>query len=183
MSGTEPFPDQYWLPQIAGYRLSLWSIILSVLGIIFVYFILRNTYFGLRLKAIGKNREASNLFGIPTSRYLMFSFLLCGSFAGMAGALQVVGVYHRLIPSISSGYGYLGLLVAMLTNYQAIWTVPVAFFFAALNIGSIRLPIILKLDSTLSGILQGSLVLFVIIMEGVRKVFIKSSLKIKEETE
>jgi simple sugar transport system permease protein len=57
----------------------------------------------------------------------------------------------------------------MLVNFQAIWVAPIALFFAALNIGSIQLPIILKLDSTLSGVLQGALVLFVILMDGVRQ--------------
>jgi simple sugar transport system permease protein len=103
----------------------------------------------------------------------MAAFMLCGALGGLAGAMQVVGVYHRLIPSISSGYGYLGLMVAMLVNYQALWVAPVAFFFAALNIGSIQLPIVLKLDSALSGVLQGALVLFFIMMEGVRRRFTK----------
>ena len=62
-------------------------------------------------------------------------------------------------------------MVAMLINYQAIWAVPVALFFAALNIGSIQLPILHKLDSSLSGVLQGMLVLFVLLAEGMRQRF------------
>jgi general nucleoside transport system permease protein len=80
-----------------------------------------------------------------------------------------VAVYHRLIPSISSGYGFLGLMIAMLINYQAIWVAPIALFFAALNIGGIQLPINMKLDSSLTGVLQGSLVLFLILMQGVKQ--------------
>jgi simple sugar transport system permease protein len=90
-------------------------------------------------------------------------------FAGMAGSIQVTAVYHRLIPSISSGYGFLGMLVAMLVNYQAIWAALVALFFAALNIGSIQLPLMMRLDSTLSGVIQGALVLAVLMMDGVRR--------------
>jgi simple sugar transport system permease protein len=104
---------------------------------------------------------------------MMLSFLICGALAGLAGAVQVTSVYHRLIPSISSGYGYLGLMVAMLINYRALWALPVTLFFAALNIGSIQLPIVLKLDSTLSGVLQGALVLFVIMMSGVQQRLVK----------
>ena len=96
---------------------------------------------------------------MPTWQYVMVAFCVCGVLAGVAGAVQVTAVYHRLIPSISSGYGYLGLMVGMLILYRAIWAAPVALFFAALNIGSIQLPIVLKLDSTLSGVLQGTLVL------------------------
>jgi len=173
MSGTKPFPETIWLPMVEGFRLSWWSVGLAMAGIVLVYVLLKGTYFGLKLKAVGKNFHASFILGIPHTRFMMVSFMLCGAFAGLAGATQVIGVYHRLIPSISSGYGFLGLLVAMLINYQALLAIPVALFFAALNIGSIQLPIVLKLDSALSGVLQGSLVLFVVLMEGVRQRFMK----------
>jgi simple sugar transport system permease protein len=61
------------------------------------------------------------------------------------------------------------MLVAMLVNYQAIWAALVALFFAALNIGSIQLPLMMRLDSTLSGVIQGALVLAVLMMDGVRR--------------
>lgn len=175
MSGTEPFDESLWLPVMSGLRLSPWALGLAILAIIIVYFMLQGTYFGLRLKAVGKNFRAAYMLGIPTWQYMLISFILCGLLAGAAGAMQVTAVYHRLIPSISSGYGYLGLLVAMLVNYQAIWAVPVALFFAALNIGSIQLPIVLQLDSSLAGVLQGMLVLFVLIVEGVRQQFFRRS--------
>jgi hypothetical protein len=50
---------------------------------------------------------------------------------------------------------------------------PVALFFAALNIGSIQLPIVLKLDSTLSGVIQGALVLLVLLVEGARQRYLR----------
>ncbi len=175
MSGTEPFADPLHLPLFEGLRLSPWSLGIAIVGIVLVYFLLQGTYFGLRLKAVGRNFRAAYLLGIPTWQYMMFSFLLCGVLAGTAGALQVTAVYYRLIPAISSGYGYLGLMVAMLINYQAIWAVPVALFFAALNIGSIQLPILHKLDSSLSGVLQGLLVLFVLLAEGARQRFTRKT--------
>lgn len=169
MSGTEPFPNTLWLPQFSNLRMSPWSIGLAIISIVIVFLVLRGTHFGLRLKAVGKNMRAAYLIGVPTTQHMMSSFLLCGLLAGLAGALQVTAVYHRLIPSISSGYGFLGLLVAMLINYRAIWAVPVALFFAALNIGSIQLPIMLQLDSSLSGVIQGALVLFVLLMQGAQE--------------
>ncbi len=171
MSGTVPFPDEFSLPLLTNLRISPWALALALIGIVIVYFLLQGTYFGLRLKAVGRNFRAAYLLGIPTWQYSMYSFLICGALAGAAGAMQVAAVYHRLIPSISSGYGYLGLMVAMLINYQAVWAVPVALFFAALNIGSIQLPILMKLDSSLSGVLQGVLVLFVLLAAGIRQKF------------
>jgi simple sugar transport system permease protein len=169
MSGTEPFNESLHLYLFPGLRLSPWALVIAIVAIVLVYFLLQGTYFGLRLKAVGKNFRAAYMLGIPTWQYMMLSFLICGGLAGIAGAMQVTSVYYRLIPSISSGYGYLGLMVAMLVNYQAIWAAPIALFFAALNIGSIQLPIVLKLDSSLSGVLQGMLVLFVLIVEGIRQ--------------
>jgi len=173
IGGTESFEPQLWLPTLPESRLSLWALGLAILSIVIVYFLLQGTYFGLRLKAVGKNAKAAYLLGVPTWQYSMMAFMVCGAFAGLAGAIQVTAVYHRLIGSISSGYGFLGLLVAMLVNYQAIWAAPVALFFGALNIGGIQLPIILKLDSSITGILQGTLVLFVLMVEGVRQRIMK----------
>jgi len=169
MSGTEPFPDQFWLPTLQEFRVSLWSVAFAVIGLVVIYFILQGTHFGLRLKAVGKGMKSAFRMGIPTWQHMMLSFIICGLYAGLAGALQVTAVYHRLIPAISSGYGFLGLMLAMLINYSAIWLAPIALFFAALNIGGIQLPIVMKLDSSLTGVLQGSLVLFVMIAQGVKQ--------------
>jgi ABC-type uncharacterized transport system permease subunit len=169
MSGTEPFPSRLSLPTLANLSISPWSLLISIVGIVLIFIVLRVTFFGLRLKAVGRNMRAAFLMGISANQQMMLAFIVNGIFAGLAGALQVVAVYHRLIPAISSGYGYLGLLIAMLISYQAIWAAPIALFYAALNIGSIRLPIVLKLDSNLAGVLQGALVLFVLLMEGVRQ--------------
>jgi simple sugar transport system permease protein len=175
MSGTEPFAQSLWLPVLPGLRISAWSLLIAAIALAVVFLILQGTYFGLKLKAVGKNPRSAFMLGIPTVRYTLLAFILCGGFAGVAGALQVTSVYHRLIPSISSGYGFLGMLVSMLVNFQPAWAALVAFGFAALNIGSIQLPIVLKLDSTLSGVLQGALVLFVMMMDGVRRHFMQKA--------
>lgn len=169
MSGTEPFDQALWLPVLSGSRLSLWSLGIGLASLLFIFFLLRGTYVGLKLKAVGRNPKAAGRIGIPTSYYLMLSFLVCGGLAGIAGSMQVTAVYHRLIPSISSNYGWIGLLVAMLVNYRALPAALVSLFFAFLNIGSIRLPIVLQLDSALSGVIQGSLVLFALIANGLRQ--------------
>lgn len=174
MSGTEPFKQSLWMQTINPQsRLSIAALLIAIIAIILVYFLIEGTYLGLRLKAVGRNSKAAFLLGVPTRRYLLLSFALCGVFAGLTGAIQVTAVYHRLIPSISSGYGYLGLMVAMLVNYRAALGAPVALFFAALNVGSIQLPIMLKLDSSLAGVIQGTLVLLVLMAQGVRKRFRK----------
>jgi simple sugar transport system permease protein len=170
MSGTIPFDPKFWLPTVTEQsRLAPIAVGIAIAGIAIIFVLIQGTYFGLKLKAVGKNPKAAYLLGIPTWQYMMASFAICGVFAGLAGAVQVTAVYHRLIPSISSGYGFLGLMVGMLVNYSAALAAPVALFFAALNVGSIQLPIVHRLDSSLSGVLQGTLVLFVLLGDGLRK--------------
>jgi simple sugar transport system permease protein len=174
MSGTVPFDKSLWLPTVTEQsRFAPIALVLALVAIAIIFLLIQGTYFGLRLKAVGKNPKAAYLLGIPTWQYTMASFAICGLLAGLAGAIQVTSVYHRLIPSISSGYGYMGLMVAMLVNFSAALAAPVALFFAALNVGSIQLPITLKLDSSLAGVLQGTLVLFVIMAEGARSRLMK----------
>lgn len=175
MSGTEPFPEHLRMAQLEGLRLSPAAVVIALIATAVVYVLLSGTYIGLKLKATGRNANASYILGIPTNSYTLLAFVLCGLLAGVAGSIQVTSVFYRLIPSISSGYGFLGLLVAMLINYQAILALPVALFYAALIIGSIQLPIVLRLDSSLAGVLQGALVLFVLAMEGVRTKLIERS--------
>jgi len=171
MSGTEMFERVLRLPVVN--RLSPAGLMLLVAAILSTAAMIRYTRIGLNLKAIGQNPAASYRFGIRPDRYMLIAIVFAGGFAGLAGTFQVTGVYHRLIPAISSNYGYLALLVVMLANYN-VWAAPaVAFFFACLNVGSIQLPMALQLDSSLSGVIQGALVLSALAVGGWRLILIK----------
>ena len=172
---TSPIPVQFQLPQLGGTSLNLPAFFIVVVGIVFVTIILKGTYFGLRLKAVGKNGKAAFLMGTHTSRYMILAFILCGIFAGLAGGLQVIGFNHVLRNNISGGYGYLGLMVGMLANYQPLIAVPIAFIFTILSKGSNGLVIQLKLDSNFPGVIQGLLVMFVLMMAGVRQLLSKGN--------
>jgi simple sugar transport system permease protein len=169
MSGTEPFPMEMWLPLLSSIRLSPVGLGLTAFALLVTGWALSRTRLGLALKGIGNNPVAAYLHGLKPSRYMLVAMVLAGGCAGLAGTFQVTGVYHRLLPSISSNYGYLALLVVMLSNYRLGWTPVVAFFFACLNVGSIQLPMMLQLDSSLSGIIQGALVLATLLLAGWRQ--------------
>ena len=159
MSGTETVPAQLWLQVAPALRISPAALLVVALALVLTGLLLGWTRVGLRLKAVGSNPFAAVLFGLRPDLLMFAAMLFAGGFAGIAGNLQVTSVYHRLIPSISSNYGYLGLLVVMLANYNIRLIAPVALFFACLNVGSIQLPMMLQLDSSLGGVIQGALVL------------------------
>jgi ABC-type uncharacterized transport system permease subunit len=166
MSGTEPFPESLALPTIANTDASPVALMIAIAVLMLTLITLRGTYFGLQLRAVGQNLRASYVLGIPSIRQLLSAFAICGGFAGIAGALQVLTVFHRLIPGISSNLGFLSLLIAMLIGMNVWLILPVALFFSALNVGSLQLPLALNLESSLSGVIQGMLVLFILLGRG-----------------
>ena len=159
MSGTELFCKKLWLPEIYIKGFSITGLILLFFVVITIILFFKTTKTGLRLEAVGNNSNAAFLFGLSPQRYMLFAMLISGGLAGIAGVFQVTGVYHRLIPAISSNYGYIALLVVILAGFNVWWICAVSLFFASLNMGSIQLPMIMQVDSSLAGVIQGVIVL------------------------
>jgi len=147
-------------------RLSLVALFLAAGALVLVYLIMRGTRFGLRLRAVGRNPRSAFLLGIHTDRYLLAAFAVCGSLAGVAGAIQVAGVWHKLVPAISGGYGFLAILVVLLAGFKTARVPPIALFFAIVAVGSSQLTLFLNLNSAVGNVLQGVVVLFVILAGG-----------------
>lgn len=168
MSGTQPLDHSLWLDRLGGLAVSWTALILAVASLVGVALLLRKSPWGLKLRAVGQNPEAATLFSLSPRVRVLQSFALCGALAGLAGAIQILGVYHRLLPNISSGYGYTALLIGMMASFRVSLVPPICFFFAVLNVGSIQLPLQMGLDSSLSGVIQGLLVLSVFAVHGIR---------------
>lgn len=165
-SGTDIFPEQYWLPTAGANNYSWLAIGLAVAAVAGIYVLMRGTRYGLRLKAVGINPHSAFLMGIPTRRYILSAFGICGALAGVAGTVQALGFHHKLVPAISGGYGFLGILVVLLAAFRVLWTAPIALFFAAILVGSSQLSLRLNIDSSLAGVIQGMLVLIFLLAGG-----------------
>ncbi|MBN1965790.1 MAG: ABC transporter permease [Anaerolineae bacterium] len=168
---TPPFRAEALLVPVESFRISLVALALVIGGFLIVMVALRGTRWGLQLKALGKSPRSALLLGVPTERNAILAIAACGALAGLAGAFRVLFTYDSLRPLASGGIGFLGLLVVLLTGTGAWGIVSVPFvsaFFAAILAGSTRLKITLQLDQSLSGVLQGTLVLMIILGNGVR---------------
>jgi simple sugar transport system permease protein len=169
LSGTVLLDKQLWLPAWDNLRVSAYAVIAALIVALVVYFALRGTLWGLRLKAVGRNARGARLLGVRPHRSLFSAYAVCGACAGLVGAYLVLGVHHHLIPGISSGYGFLGVLIVLLAGFNGLWTLPIALFFAAIGIGSTTLQLDLQLDASLGGVLQGAVVLSVLFVQGLRE--------------
>lgn len=165
-SGTDLFRPEASFPTLSGSRFSPLAVALAALAVVAVYVLMRGTFFGLRLKAVGRNPRSAFLMGIATNRHLLAAFAFCGALAGVAGTIQATAVHHKLVPAVSGGYGFLGILVVLLAGFRASLIAPIGLFFAMISVGSTQLPLRLNLDSALAGVIQGILVVFVILTGG-----------------
>jgi simple sugar transport system permease protein len=174
--GTVPFRAEALLPLYDGSRFSLLSLMIAGAAFALVILALRNSTWGLKLKALGRNPRSAFLLGVSSNRETVLAIMFCGALAGLGGAVRVLSWFDSLRQSISGGIGYLALLVVMLAAYRLLWTPLVAFFFAAVLNGSITLQLRTQLHSSLGDILTGVMVLFVLLfgdpvrMRGLRKV-------------
>ena len=165
-SGTEPFREETWLPTAFGTRLSPIAIGLALAMLLGIGFTMRGSRFGLRLRAVGSNPASARLLGVPSDATTLRAFLVGGALAGLAGAVLVTGVQHKLVPAIAGGRGFLAVLVVLLAGYRVRWVGPIALFFAAISVGSSQLQLRLDLDSSLGAVIQGLLVLSAVLFGG-----------------
>lgn len=161
--GTAPFSMEALFPLFKNSRFSPITAVLAITGIAIVAYILSNTFWGLKLKALGKNPFSAFLLGVSSERETILAMAFCGALAGLGGAIRVLSWFDSLRQSISGGIGYLALLVVMLSAYRVVLVPLIAFFFSAVLTGSISLQLKTQLHSSLGGILTGVLVLFVLL--------------------
>jgi simple sugar transport system permease protein len=161
--GTQPFQAAALLPRFADSRFSPLSLVLVVVAFGLVAVALRGTFWGLKLKALGKNLRSAFLLGVSSEREMILAMVFCGALAGLGGAVRVLSWFDSLRQSISGGIGYLALLVVMLAGMRVFWVPFIAFFFSAVLNGSITLQLRTQLHSSLGGILTGVMVLFVLL--------------------
>ncbi|MGB5843308.1 MAG: ABC transporter permease [Anaerolineales bacterium] len=161
--GTAPFQPAALLPLYENSRFSPLSLILAVIAFILVVIALRGTFWGLKLKAIGKNLRSAFLLGVSSEREMILAMMFCGALAGLGGAVRTLSWFDSLRQSISGGIGFMALLVVMLSNYRIFLVPPIAFFFSMVLNGSITLQLRTQLHSSLGGILTELMVLFVLL--------------------
>ena len=114
--GTDLFPESSWMPHIGNSDFPIFPILIILAVFVLLSFLLNKTSLGLRLIATGSNKNATDKFKINSVKYIAYAFIIAGAIGGMAGSIQATGIYHKLVPNISGGYGFLGILIALIAG-------------------------------------------------------------------
>lgn len=154
-------PQQVWLPRLIPQTLLHAGAILAVVLALLVYFLLWRTTIGYRIRAVGLNPDAARYAGINVPYYQALSMTLAGGFAGIAGAIEVIGVQHRLLDGITGGYGFTGIVAALLGGLHPLGLIPASILFGGLLVGANEMQRAVQVPSSLINAILGLVVLFV----------------------
>jgi general nucleoside transport system permease protein len=157
------------LPRLVPTRLHLGAAF-AVLAAIVVYILLWRTTLGYRIRAVGLNPEASRYAGINVPQHIVLSLLLSGALAGLAGAVQVYGLHHRMFTDGSTtGFtgnaGFNGIVTALFGQLHPLGTIPASFLFGGLLVGANKLQRTAQVPGALITTLNGLVVIFVVSSE------------------
>ncbi len=162
LAQSERLPQQVWLGRLVPQTLLHTGALIAVALSVLVYIFLWRTTIGYRIRAVGLNPDASRFSGISVPFYQALSLTLAGGFAGVAGAIEVIGVQHRLLEGVTSGYGFSGIVAALFGGLHPLGTIPAAILFGGLLVGGDKMQRATQVPSALIGTILGLVVLFVV---------------------
>lgn len=133
--------------------------IIAVVMIVVLWFVVTRTPLGLKMRAVRLGQEAARFAGVSVTRTVLIAALVSGGIAGLAGVSEVAGIHYHLIEGISPGYGYTGIIVAMLGGLAAPGVGLAALFIALIDTGSQTVSRALGVPVYLGDVVQAALLL------------------------
>ena len=174
MPGEQVTHSSKTLPQVAHFRRFFGTRIhlglgLAVLGFIAVYLIINRTRFGYEILAFGSNPAAAYQSGISKFKIIVGTFVIGGMLAGVAGAAEIGGIHHRLIPNFSPGYGFTAIAIALIGKRGAFRVLMASFLFAAVYIGAAGIELTFSVPFSIVNIFEAVVIMFFITGEVIRR--------------
>jgi general nucleoside transport system permease protein len=148
----------------AFFQGSRWGVgfILALAAAVVVYVYLWRAVPGYEQRMSGQAPLFARFGGIRSERAAIRAMVIAGALAGMAGAIEILGVHRRLVAGFSTGLGFDGLMVAILGLLHPLGVVLVAIFFAGVRLGAqIGLQTTVQIPRELGGGIIALMILFV----------------------
>jgi simple sugar transport system permease protein len=156
------------LPSLPDTRIHL-GVFLAFLLVPMVYVLLWKTPLGFRLRAVGSRASVAQYAGISVNRAILTAMLISGGMAGLAGIIEVLMIHTRLKGTISGGYGFSAILVALLGRMNPFGVAVASLFFAALIIGAETMHVLYGLPPELADAIQAMIVLSVLAVDALAR--------------
>ncbi|MGC7870510.1 ABC transporter permease [Desulfosporosinus sp. SYSU MS00001] len=157
---TKQFSDNGTIPAFGNTRISYALFLMAIIAVI-LFFILKYSKWGYEIRVSGSSRKAADYAGMSYIKNVIMVMFLSGAISGIAGMAEVSGVLHRLQQTISPGYGYTAILIALLARLNPISILLVSFLMGGLLVGGYSLQTS-GFPSSMVSMFQGSILFFVL---------------------
>ena len=158
---TTPLPAEYMLGKIPGMDVH-WGLAIGVVACIISWVLIEVTSYGFAARIAGGNVRAAQIQGLPVGRLIVGFTAIAGSFAGLAGMIEVAAIQGSANASLAAGYGYTGILVAFLARHNPLAIIPVAILLGGIDASGGLIQRRMGLPDATVLVLQGTL--FVVIL-------------------
>jgi ABC-type uncharacterized transport system permease subunit len=157
-SATEKVATNAALPRMWEPTRLHAGIVVAAVIVATTWWFLYRTPKGYEFRLVGANPTAARFNGIATRRLIVEAMLLSGGLAGLAGAVEVLGVHGRYFDSFSPGYGFDSIAVALLGLLHPVGVAAAALFFGTLRAGSVKLQSVAGLSRDVITVISGLVV-------------------------
>ena len=161
------FPQSAWLPSLFPGTDMHVGIAIAVAAVVASHILFWHTPFGFRLRLLGSGDNVAAYAGASLVRGMLQVMLIAGGFAGIAGAIEVLGVHYRLIEGFSQGFGFNAVAIALLAALNPLAVLPAGLFFGFLEAGALAMQREIGVPSSLVFVIQGLTMIFVLCAMGI----------------
>ncbi|MEZ5722087.1 MAG: ABC transporter permease [Paracoccaceae bacterium] len=160
---SAPIPKDARLPRLVeGLRLH-WGFGLALIAAVGVWVMQARSTLGYEIRAVGQNAEAAAFAGIPVGVVMVKTALISGGLAALAGFSEVAGLRGNLTLDVSPGFGYTGIIVAMLALLHPLGVVGTALFVAGIFVGADSMSRVAEVPTYIADILVAVALLFMVL--------------------
>jgi simple sugar transport system permease protein len=138
-----------------------WGFVLALLAAVAVWWLLNKTTVGFEIRTVGANPHAARYAGVSVGRTVVLTMALSGLLAGLAGALEVVGLNYYHSAGFNVGYGFDSIAVALLGRTDPMGVIPSALLFGALAAGASRMQFLSQIPIDIIKLIQALVLIFV----------------------
>jgi simple sugar transport system permease protein len=143
-----------------AYRVH-WGVALALLAAIFIYWLIFRTTFGFEVRTVGENEKAARYAGVNVRYVIVMSMMIAGGLAGLAGAIETLGLNHKFAPEFTGAAGFDGITVALLGQTNPLGIVLSAFLLGALDAGASQMQFDSGVSQDIVQVIQALVLAFV----------------------
>lgn len=158
---TALIPDGARLTNLIPKTNASTGIFIAIALVILMWFVYRYTVAGYEMRMVGANPRFARTGGVRINKVYLTTFLLSGAIAGLAGGIEILGVYGKFTADFSSNIGWDGIMIATIAMYHPLATGIVGALWGALKSGSLYMEAMTDTNRLTVEVLLAFFVLFV----------------------